>query len=208
MVKIIARFEVQNWSSRVWTPFPLNKGLVRSSRYRKLPEQLLNLSVLKLDGSLFVVHVARNATVADLKQAVEEAFNFSREDEGKILWSLVWSHFCLCFGSQKLVNDKALINCFGIKDGDQLQFAQHVTLEYRPAKQRLDSQCNQSKQCSISNSQEENIENNATIDHQEKSKKIGDFEDEDAIPKPKFKMSHLLKGWLSQSKSWMSTRKL
>ncbi|MCE2056130.1 hypothetical protein HAX54_044098 [Datura stramonium] len=29
------------------------------------------------------------------------------------------------------------------------QFAQHVTLEYRPAKQRLESQYNQSKQCSM-----------------------------------------------------------
>ncbi|KAK4374723.1 hypothetical protein RND71_005400 [Anisodus tanguticus] len=158
---------------------------------------------------LHFVHVARNATVADLKQAVEEAFNFSREDECKIL-SLVWNHFCLYYGSQKLVNDKALINCFGVKDGDQLQFAQHVTLEYRPAKQRLDSQCTPSKQCSIygSNAHEVNVEDNPTIDHQEKSKKIGDFEDEDAIPQPKFKMSHFLRGWLSQSKSWMSTRKL
>ncbi|KAH0666544.1 hypothetical protein KY285_027750 [Solanum tuberosum] len=86
MVKIIACFQSQNRSSRVWTPFPLSKKLVRSFGYRKLPEQLLNISVLKLDGSSFVIHVARNATVADLKQAVEEAFNFSREDEGKILW--------------------------------------------------------------------------------------------------------------------------
>ncbi|XP_060191453.1 uncharacterized protein LOC132621244 [Lycium barbarum] len=189
MVKIISCFQVQNRSSRVRSPFQLNNGLVRSFGYRKLPEQLLNLSVLKLDGSSFVIHVARNATVADVKQAVEEAFNFSREDEGKILWSLVWSHFCLCYGSQKLVNDKASIYCFGIKDGDQLQFAQHVTLEYRPAKQRLDSQCNESKQCSISNAHGVNVEDNATIDHQEKSKKISDFQDEDAIPKPKFKLN-------------------
>ncbi|MCD7449994.1 hypothetical protein HAX54_002711 [Datura stramonium] len=218
MVKIIACFQLQNRSSRARTPFPINNGLVRSFGYRKLPEQRLNLSVLKLDGSSFVIQVARNATLADLKQAVEEAFNFSREDEGKILWSLVWSHFCLCYGCQRLVNDKAFISCFGIKDGDQLQFAQHVTLEYRPAKQRLESQYNQSKQCSISNAHEVNVEDNANIDHQEKSekigdfqdesRKIGDFQDEDAIPKPEFKLSHLLRGWLSQSKFWMSTRKL
>ncbi|CAN4098408.1 unnamed protein product [Withania somnifera] len=207
MVKIIACFQLQNRSSRAWTPFPLSIGLVRSFGYRKLPEQLLNLSVLKLDGSSFVIHVARNATVADLKQAVEEAFNFSREDEGKILWSLVWSHFCLCSGSQKLLNDKALINCFGIKDGDQLQFAQHVTLEYRSAKQRLDSQCDQSKQCTLSNARVVNVEDNANINHQENSEKIGDFQDEGAIPKTGFKLSHFLRGWLSQSKSWISTRK-
>ncbi|OIT26198.1 PREDICTED: uncharacterized protein LOC109215627 [Nicotiana attenuata] len=206
MVKIIACFQLPNRSSRVWTPFLLNNGLVRSFGYRKLPEQLLNLSVLKLDGSSFVIHVARNATVADLKQAVEEAFNFSREDEGKILWSLVWSHFCLCYGSQKLVNDKALVSCFGIKDGDQLQFAQHATLEYRPAKQKWGSQSNQSKECSISNAHEENVEGNANSDAQEKSKIIGDL-DEDAIPAPKFKRSHFFKGWLSRSKFW-ATRKL
>ncbi|XP_055831548.1 uncharacterized protein LOC129900571 [Solanum dulcamara] len=202
MVKIIACLQLQNRSSKAWTPFPLSK---RRFGYRKLPKQLLNLSVLKLDGSSFVIHVGRNATVADLKQAVQEAFNFSREDEGKILWSLVWSHFCLCYGSQKLVNDKAFINCFGMKDGDQLQFAQHVTLEYRPAKQRLDSQYEQSKQCSISNAHEVNVEANANIDHQEKGKKISEFQYEDAIPKPK--LSHFLRRWLSQSKSWISTRK-
>ncbi|XP_049411094.1 uncharacterized protein LOC125874285 [Solanum stenotomum] len=207
MVKIIACFQLQNRSSRVWTPFPLSKKLVRSFGYSKLPEQLLNISVLKLDGSSFVIHVARNATVADLKQAVEEAFNFSREDEGKILWSLVWSHFCLCYGSQKLVNDKTFINCFGMKDGDQLQFAQHVTLEYRPAKQKLDSQCDQSKQFYISNAHEVNVEDNGNIDHQEKSKMIGDFQDKDAIPKPEFKRSHFLRRWLSQSTSWIPKKK-
>ncbi|KAM3374926.1 putative protein isoform X1 [Capsicum galapagoense] len=223
MGKIIACFQLKNGNSKAWTPFSLSNGLVRSLGYRKLPQQLLNLSVLKLDGSSFVIHIARNATVADLKQAVEEAFNFSREDEGKILWSLVWSHFCLCFGSQKLVYDKAFIYCFGIKDGDQIQFAQHVTLEYRPAKQKHDCQYDQSKQCSISNAHEVNtednpnvdqqeksemkIEDNANIDQQEKSKEIDDFQDEDSIPKPKFKLSHFLRGWLYQSKSWKSTRK-
>uniref|UniRef100_M1CRW3 SNRNP25 ubiquitin-like domain-containing protein n=1 Tax=Solanum tuberosum TaxID=4113 RepID=M1CRW3_SOLTU len=144
MVKIIACFQLQNRSSRVWTPFPLSKKLVRSFGYRKLPEQLLNISVLKLDGSSFVIHVARNATVADLKQAVEEAFNFSREDEGKIL---------------------------------------------------------------CSNAHEGNVEVNSNIDHQEKSKKNGDFQDEDAIPKPEFKRSHFLRRWLSQSTSWIPKKK-
>lgn len=52
------------------------------------------------------------------------------------------------------------------------------------------------------------IEDNANIDQQEKSKEIDDFQDEDSIPKPKFKLSHFLRGWLYQSKSWKSTRKL
>lgn len=32
----------------------------------------------------------------------------------------MWGHFCLCFDGQKLLNDKALIRNFGIKDGDQV----------------------------------------------------------------------------------------
>lgn len=47
----------------------------RQLLYRKLPDQhLLNLSVLKLDGSLFDVNIGRNATVAELKVAIEELF--------------------------------------------------------------------------------------------------------------------------------------
>lgn len=104
---------------RVWAPFSLNNAfIIRSARYQKLPEQPLQLSVLKLDGSSFCknsfhfshislhfcwvfsanvvdlyipvagagVNVARNATVAALKLAIQRVFDVSCEGEGKVLW--------------------------------------------------------------------------------------------------------------------------
>ncbi|KAG7998066.1 hypothetical protein I3843_01G240400 [Carya illinoinensis] len=86
--------------------------------FHRLPQQLhVNLSVLKLDGSLFDVCVSHNATVAELKWAVEEVFA-SRQKE--ISWSHVWGHFCLSYDEQKLISDKACLPKFGIKDGDQV----------------------------------------------------------------------------------------
>ncbi|KAM7279064.1 hypothetical protein ACFE04_006198 [Oxalis oulophora] len=88
---------------------------------KKLSHQLFKLSVLKLDGSLFGILVKLNATVADLKLAVEEVFIPSpEEDLDEISLLHVWGHFCLSYDGQKLINDKACVNNFGIKDGDQV----------------------------------------------------------------------------------------
>ncbi|KZV43952.1 hypothetical protein F511_22603 [Dorcoceras hygrometricum] len=45
---------------------------------------------------------------------------------------LVWSHFCLCYQNQKLINDKACIQSYGIRDGDQLHFIQHLRIDNAP----------------------------------------------------------------------------
>ncbi|GMQ08964.1 hypothetical protein CsSME_00052485 [Camellia sinensis var. sinensis] len=85
MVKIMPGIEQEDQSFRVLDQLSLNNLL--SLSYHRLPQQLLNLSILKLDGSSFEVNVARNATIADLKQAVEEIFSLSQKDcEGKISW--------------------------------------------------------------------------------------------------------------------------
>ncbi|KAG9150937.1 hypothetical protein Leryth_003053 [Lithospermum erythrorhizon] len=47
--------------------------------------------------------------------------------------SMVWRHCCLCCEGQKLINDKACIGSYGIKDGDQLQFIRHMTIDQKPA---------------------------------------------------------------------------
>ncbi|XVF86431.1 hypothetical protein PTKIN_Ptkin18bG0039200 [Pterospermum kingtungense] len=113
--------------------------VARKLLYRKLPQQhVLNLSVLKLDGSFFEVNIGRNATVAELKIAIEERFAaLPGETHGGISWSHVWGHFCLCYEGQMLVNNKACIRNFGIKDGDQLQFIRHMAFNQTPVKRRL-----------------------------------------------------------------------
>ncbi|KAG6658624.1 U11/U12 small nuclear ribonucleoprotein 25 kDa protein-like isoform X1 [Carya illinoinensis] len=125
----------------------------KSFAYRSLPQQPLKLSVHKLDGSCFELFVARTATIAELKEAVEEVFgHISPDDQDRedvtISWyvhycdflerkrtyttgktkCLVWSHFCLCYKGQKLVDDKAYIRLYGIKDEDQLYFVRHLSI--------------------------------------------------------------------------------
>ncbi|KAL5539547.1 hypothetical protein UlMin_045340 [Ulmus minor] len=110
------------------SPILLNES-VRSRRsfaYRKLPPQLLKLSVLKLDGSVFDVRVSRSVTVAELKEAVEDVFSkLPKHKETDISWSHVWGQFCLSYDGQKLIDDKTYIRLLGIKDGDQLRFIRH-----------------------------------------------------------------------------------
>ncbi|KAJ0007154.1 hypothetical protein Pint_30146 [Pistacia integerrima] len=125
----------------------------RKLTYIRLPQTQLSLSVLKLDGSFFDVHVARNVTVAELKEAVEEVFALSpRDSQGKISWMHVWGHFCLSYEGQKLVNDKARIQDFRIKDGDQLQFVRHMSINYLHSKRLSRTQSVVSTQHSMSSS--------------------------------------------------------
>ncbi|PWA34206.1 hypothetical protein CTI12_AA621400 [Artemisia annua] len=51
------------------------------SSYQKLPKRRIKLSVLKLDGSSFCVEVSTNATVADVKSALEDYFTLSPKDQ-------------------------------------------------------------------------------------------------------------------------------
>nr|GEZ55513.1 ubiquitin-related domain-containing protein [Tanacetum cinerariifolium] len=101
--------------------------------------QPIVLSILKLDGSSFDVIVARKATVAKLKQAVEAVFgHLPTEGDSNISWPHVWGNFCLCFEHMKLLRDRDRITRFGIKNGDQLQFVRHTPV-YIVAGERLES---------------------------------------------------------------------
>ncbi|KAH7546332.1 hypothetical protein FEM48_Zijuj01G0189400 [Ziziphus jujuba var. spinosa] len=119
-------------SSRIGTNLPetclccavLSPRLNDSSRrhfvYNRLPQEPLRLSIFKLDGSCFEVNVSRTATVAELKEAVKDVFRqLPNETESNISWSHVWSHFCLSFKGQKLIDDKTYIRFLGIRDDDQ-----------------------------------------------------------------------------------------
>lgn len=105
--------------SCVVPPFLLSPQ--KSLHYNKLPEEPLNLTVLKLDGSSFDIKVARNGTVAELKQAVESAFShFPKTGTGKVSWSHLWGHFCLSYDGRKLLTDNDLLGTYRIKDGDKV----------------------------------------------------------------------------------------
>ncbi|KAJ3679114.1 hypothetical protein LUZ60_017125 [Juncus effusus] len=104
---------------------------ISSYSYQRLLEPaLLSLSVLKLDGSVFDVQVARTAAVWELKAAIEDFFFPILKDERiSVSWSHVWSHFCLCHKNQNLTDDRATLRSIGIRDGDQLRFAQHLSID-------------------------------------------------------------------------------
>ncbi|KAJ4887924.1 Ubiquitin-like superfamily protein [Raphanus sativus] len=100
----------------------------RTFSYDKLPAEPIRLSVLKLDGTTFDVNVTSSATVRDLKLAIETAFSHvPKKGPSKISWSHVWGHFCLCYGGQKLVTDTECIGSYGMKDGDEVRFKNHVS---------------------------------------------------------------------------------
>ncbi|KAL8216351.1 hypothetical protein R6Q57_023188 [Mikania cordata] len=121
-----------------FSPLLLIETLSRKSfSYGKLPLEPIRLTVLKLDGSSFEITVAKNPTVAQLKQAVEDAFDhLPKHGIGKVSWSHVWAQFCLCFNGQKLLHDQDSVGIHGIKDGDQLQFVRHTSISYNLVKEK------------------------------------------------------------------------
>ncbi|XP_021298336.1 uncharacterized protein LOC110427202 isoform X1 [Herrania umbratica] len=188
--------------------------VARKLLYRKLPQQRnFKLSVLKLDGSLFDVNVGRNATVAELKVAIEELFAaLPGETHGSISWSHVWGHFCLSYEGQKLVNNKACIRNFGIKDGDQLQFIRHMSVNQSPLRRRLKHHSVPCKWLSSGSSyhqekQQKAVDYNNKDENQEDSSTSNHYEEEEEIPLPEVKLAHLLRGWLSCNRLWGASRK-
>ncbi|KAJ0833967.1 putative U11/U12 small nuclear ribonucleoprotein 25kDa protein [Helianthus annuus] len=63
--------------------------------------------------------------------------------------SHVWGHFCLCYEGEKLLDDKAYIKRLGIKDGDQIKFVRHITINYRAGRQQIKNQSDEPKHCSM-----------------------------------------------------------
>ncbi|KAK6148983.1 hypothetical protein DH2020_016508 [Rehmannia glutinosa] len=204
MVKILPKTKIKIRPINILNPFSLYK---KRFTYRKLPKQLLKLSVLKLDGSSFSFQVARNATVAKLKLAIQEEFINSSKDEKIKLWSLVWSHFCLCYEGQKLINEKACIQKYGIKDGDQLHFIQHLRIDLAPTPQQSKNQIIESKQCSLTKAREVNHRLITIEDHQHADLEYFHLGDDLAFSVPKSKLTHSLKELLSCSRFRRSKRK-
>ncbi|XP_059658161.1 uncharacterized protein LOC132304485 [Cornus florida] len=185
------------------SPLLLIDGLSRKSlSYNKLPQKPLKLTVLKLDDSSFDIEVAKTATIAELKLAVEAVFNhMPKKGPGKISWPHVWGHFCLCYDGQKLLTDRDCIIIYGIKDGDQLQFIRHVSINYNFIKSRSSDQESDSEQPGMPDSCEErehNGEKKDGCDDQENLDHLQyDNQVEDGVRPNAFNCSLLLGGWFS-----------
>ncbi|XP_075080882.1 U11/U12 small nuclear ribonucleoprotein 25 kDa protein-like isoform X1 [Nicotiana tabacum] len=89
----------------------------------------MRISILKLDGSCFDVTVMNSATVKDLKQAVRLRIDDNEQSKmghRHISWRHVWSNFCLLFHNEKLLDDTAKLQDYGIRNNAQVQFIPYV----------------------------------------------------------------------------------
>ncbi|GAB2293630.1 hypothetical protein Dimus_027843 [Dionaea muscipula] len=182
----------------------------RSAYARLKTGRSINLSVLKLDGSLFNVQVAKNATVADLRSVIEEVFSSLPQEDGcEISWSHVWGHFCLCFDDQKLIKDNASIRNYGISDGDQLHFVRHMTVDYKPLKRHSKNLHIASKSSFVSFFNGRRIKKQATADEHPARADFShdDYMGEETPNRREFWSGHSLRGWLSYSVRRGASRK-
>uniref|UniRef100_A0A5B7AR99 Ubiquitin-like domain-containing protein n=1 Tax=Davidia involucrata TaxID=16924 RepID=A0A5B7AR99_DAVIN len=200
-----ASFERRRSSYRIpFSPLLLIDGLSRKSfSYNKLPQEPLKLTVVKLDGSTFNIEVAKTATVAEMKQAVEGVFShLPKTGPEKISWSHVWGHFCLSYDGQKLLTDKENIRNYRIKDGDQLHFIRHVSINYNLIKKQAKDEESALEQPRISDGYEEreqNGEKDDVCDDQEnlKHEQYDDEDEDEDVRQYELKFSCLLGGWFS-----------
>ncbi|RZC51090.1 hypothetical protein C5167_019510 [Papaver somniferum] len=199
-----------------FSPF-INEHHSAITPYERLPSHVsIKLQIIKLDGSSFDVHIRRNATVGELKQAVEDVFTLSSSsmgNRGLISWSHVWGHFCLSFENQKLLNDKGTLESFLIRDGDQLHFLRHLSTNFNRI-QKSKSLSASKKNISRSTFLEPGIceeekEDTGWVDVISDAAEANDKDDctEDNIekemikPPAEFKLSNIFKGWLWNSRS-------
>lgn len=177
--------------------------------YRLLPRQdLIDLFVLKLDGSVFGVRVSRNGTVADLKRAIEEVFDSPGGSEHcKITWSLIWGHFCLCYEGEKLIDDKTCIRVFGIKDGDQLQFLRHMSINCLPMKRDRKNQTASCKTMLFLSPESKSVEENQPagqddVENSQVCRESSNREEVVSMARAGFQLANFFRGRVLYSRIW------
>ncbi|KAL2250037.1 U11/U12 small nuclear ribonucleoprotein 25 kDa protein [Sesamum indicum] len=89
----------------------------------------MRITVLKLDGTSLEVAVMNSATVKDLKLAIKKKVNDmeeSRMGHRHISWKHVWANFCLSYLNEKLLDDNAALQHYGVRNNSQVQFVPYV----------------------------------------------------------------------------------
>ncbi|RWR92392.1 U11/U12 small nuclear ribonucleoprotein isoform X1 [Cinnamomum micranthum f. kanehirae] len=89
----------------------------------------MKISILKLDASSFDVAVLNSATVKDLKLAIKKKTNDMEQSQmghRHISWRHVWANYCLMHHNEKLIDDNALLQDFGIRNNSRVRFIPYV----------------------------------------------------------------------------------
>ncbi|KAL9244065.1 hypothetical protein vseg_017877 [Gypsophila vaccaria] len=85
----------------------------------------MRVSLLKLDTSSFEVVLMNSATVKDLKTAIMKKVcevEQSKMGHRQISWKHVWANYCLSYNNDKLLDESAPLQDFGIRNNSQVQF--------------------------------------------------------------------------------------
>ncbi|KAM3916591.1 U11/U12 small nuclear ribonucleoprotein 25 kDa protein isoform 1-T3 [Leptodactylus fuscus] len=91
--------------------------------------QAMTVRVCKADGEVMPVVVVQNATVLDLKRAIQRYVQLKHQREGgiqHISWKYVWKTYQLSFSGEKLENDEKSLRDYGIKNRDEVVFVKKL----------------------------------------------------------------------------------
>ncbi|XP_075686183.1 U11/U12 small nuclear ribonucleoprotein 25 kDa protein isoform X2 [Rhinoderma darwinii] len=90
--------------------------------------QAMTVRVCKADGEVMLV-VIQNATVLDLKRAIQRYVQLKHQREGGIQhfsWKYVWKTYQLSFSGEKLENEEKSLREYGIKNRDEVVFVKKL----------------------------------------------------------------------------------
>ncbi|XP_044159848.1 U11/U12 small nuclear ribonucleoprotein 25 kDa protein [Bufo gargarizans] len=91
--------------------------------------QAMTVRVCKADGEVMPVVVVQNATVLDLKRAIQRFVQLKHQREGgiqHISWKYVWRTYQLSFSGEKLENEEKSLREYGIKNRDEVVFVKKL----------------------------------------------------------------------------------
>ncbi|XP_041719116.1 U11/U12 small nuclear ribonucleoprotein 25 kDa protein-like [Coregonus clupeaformis] len=91
--------------------------------------QAMTVRVCKADGEVMPIVVVQNATVLDLKKAIQRFMELKQQREGgvkHVSWRYVWRTFHLVFQGEKLDDDKMKLKDYGIRNRDEVTFMKRL----------------------------------------------------------------------------------
>ncbi|XP_055507145.1 U11/U12 small nuclear ribonucleoprotein 25 kDa protein isoform X1 [Leucoraja erinacea] len=87
--------------------------------------QAMTVKVKKGDSEIMPVVVIQNASVLDLKKAIQRYIQLKQQREGGtefISWKYIWRTYHLTFNGEKLTDDKMKLKDYAIRNRDEVTF--------------------------------------------------------------------------------------
>ncbi|XP_030193660.1 U11/U12 small nuclear ribonucleoprotein 25 kDa protein [Gadus morhua] len=87
--------------------------------------QAMTVKVLKADGETMPIVVVQNASVLDLKKAIQRFMELKQQREGGVKyvsWRYVWRTYALVFQGEKMEDDNTRLKDYGVRNRDEVTF--------------------------------------------------------------------------------------